>query len=99
MRKNLETLSKLEEELLKAKIRNVTAQAEKTEFKTRITKGEYVKISEVKKKWADDVSKVRAKLLGLHLKIAGQLANVDAVTASEIVKGAVLEILKDLSEE
>lgn len=88
----------LDEELIKAKIRNITAQAEKTELKTAITKREYVRIEEVKKKWADDVQKVRAKLLGLHVKIAPELANVDARTASQVVKEAVIEALMDLAE-
>lgn len=88
----------LQEELIRAKIRNVTAQAAKTELKTKITKRDYVKISEVKKKWADNVSKVRAKLLSWPSKLAGQLENVDAVTANEILKQAVNAALKELAE-
>lgn len=94
-----ELTEKLERELLRAKIRNVTAQAEKTEFKTSITRGEYIRVSDVKKKWADDVMKVRSKLLGMGAKIAGRLANVDAITANEIVNEAVKDALKELAEE
>lgn len=90
--------SGLDEELIKAKIRNITAQAEKTELKTAITRRDYVKVEHVKQKWADDVQKVRAKLLGLHVKIAPDLANVDARTAAVVVKNAVLEALSDLAE-
>lgn len=91
--------SDLDEDLIRAKIRNITAQAEKTELKNEITRGSYVKLSDVKKKWADDVQKVRSKLLGLHVKIAPELADVDAPTAAGIVKNAVLEILQDLAKD
>ena len=84
-------------ELLRAKIRNVNAQADKTEFKTKITQGEYVRISDVKKKWAQDVSNIKAKLLGLHVKLAPELANVSAREASNIVKAGIIDALQELA--
>lgn len=97
MKEKSENQSSLEEALIRAKIRNITAQAEKTELKTKITQRDYIRISEVKKKWADDVSKVRGKLLGLPAKLAGQLAGVDAVTANEILRMGVNDALKELA--
>lgn len=97
MKEKSENQSSLEEALIRAKIRNITAQAEKTELKTKITQRDYIRISEVKKKWADDVSKVRGKLLGLPAKLAGQLSGVDAVTANEILRMGVNDALKELA--
>lgn len=89
----------LTQKLLRAKIRNVTAQAEKTELKTQITQGNYVKIEDVKKKWGADVMKVRNKLLGLHITLASRLENVSAIEASAIIKAAVMEALNELAGE
>lgn len=91
--------SSLENELTRAKIRNIQAQADKTELKTRILRGEYVAVDDVRRTWADNVIKVRSKLLSLPGRLAGQLEDVDTAAAYSIVKGGIIDALNELAEE
>lgn len=89
--------SKLFRELTRAKIRSTNAIAEKNEIKNKILNGDYVLRSELEKEFADEIFKVRQKLLGLHVDLAPRLENVSAAEASEILEAAITDALRDLA--
>lgn len=97
-------------DLIEAKVRDTTAAAKLKEMKLAILKKEYVKLEEVNKRWNDQASRVKAKLLGLPARLSPQLAAlgmnegghtvnrsviIDAVNS--VLTGAVNEALNELA--
>ena len=89
------------EDLIDAKIRLTNAQAEMKEYQISILQKEYVKRDEVSKRWTDQVSRVRAKILSMPVRLAGMLSGREyaAGEIESITQGIVNEALQDLAGE
>lgn len=86
-------------ELIEAKTRLTNAKAEQAEIKLKVMKGEFVPLKDVEAKQAEEVSRVRTKLLAIPAKLArrlsGQVFGVYEVDA--ILSDAIIEALNELS--
>ena len=93
--------SELLDELTRTKIRVNIANAEKNELKNAVTRGELITVEAVNKKWAEDVSNVKAKLLAIPTKLTPILSNqvLTAQDVNKILTEAIYEALNELSEE
>ena len=88
-----------DQDLIAAKTRDVNAAADLKELKLRILRGEYIRASDVEKKQADEISRVRTKLLAVPSKLARRLSG-QAFTAQEVndvLTEAMNEALNELS--
>lgn len=92
--------SALLDELTRSKIRVNYANAEKNELKNAQTRKELISLNEVKTKWAQDVSNVKAKFLAIPDKLAPQLSGsvLERNIVHAILKDAVYETLQELSD-
>ena len=86
-------------DLIAAKTRLTSIKADQAEIKLKVMQGEYVSVKEVEARQADEVSRVRTKLLAIPAKLArrlsGQVLSVQEVDA--ILTEAVNEALNELS--
>ena len=86
--------------LIEAKTRNENAAADLKEFKLAILRGEYVALADVNKQLAEDVNKVRQKLLGMSSRIAPQLAGraFDGDEIKRLIDAVVYEALTEIAD-
>ena len=86
-------------DLVAAKTRLTSIKADQAEIKLKVMQGEYVSVKEVEARQAEEVSRVRTKLLAIPAKLArrlsGQVLSVQEVDA--ILTEAVNEALNELS--
>ena len=87
-------------DLIAAKTRNENAAADIKEFKLAVMRREYVAVSDVNKQLAENVNKVRQKLLGLSSRIAPQLAGQlhDGEEIKRLIDAVVYEALTELAD-
>ena len=90
----MSSADKLNEE----RARYTKIKADKEELKLKILRGEYVKVSEVNKQWADMAGNVRKKLLALEGRLPVQLENQRAGVIAEILRREIYEVLGELAE-
>ena len=76
------------------------AKAEQAEIKLKVMQGEFVPLREVEARQAEEISRVRTKMLALPTKLArrlsGQVYSIQEV--SEVLTKAVNEALTELSQ-
>ena len=86
-------------DLIEAKTRLTNIKADQAELKLKVMQGEYISVDEVNKRQAEEVARVRTKLLAIPSKLArrlsGQVFSVQEV--SEVLTEAVTEALNELS--
>ena len=85
------------DELNQERARYTKIKADKEELKLKILKGEYVKVSEVKKQWSDMAGNVRKKLLALEGRLPVQLEGMKAGNISEVLHREIYEVLGELA--
>ena len=87
-------------ELIAAKIRDTTAAAQLKEYKLAILQGEYVKVSDVNKRLAEDIGKVKSRLLGMSARLVPYLAGkvLDASEVKARIDAIVYEALTELAD-
>lgn len=86
-------------DLIEAKTRLTNAKAAQAEIKLKLMQGEFVPLKEVQKKQADEISRVRTKLLALPAKLARQMADtrMSASAVNELLTREINEALTELS--
>ena len=87
-------------DLIAARIRDTNASAALKEFKLAVKRKEYVALSDVNKKLAEDVGRVRSKLLGLASRIAPRIAekNLPLEDVKLMIDSVVYEALTELAD-
>ncbi|MBQ3396233.1 MAG: hypothetical protein IJG34_11255 [Synergistaceae bacterium] len=86
------------QELIEAQIRLTNARADRFEFRNKIERGEYIHRDAVNKAYADIVTSVKNKLLGLPAKLAPRLTGETEQVIAWRIKESVVEILNELAE-
>lgn len=86
-------------DLIAAKTRLTNAKAAQAEIKLKVMQGEYVPLKEVEARQADEVSRVRTKMLAIPAKVARKLADqkLSAPEISRIIMEEIAEALSELS--
>ena len=87
------------EDLIEAKTRLTNAQADMKELQLSILRKDYVLTEEVRHKWSEQAGRVRSKLLGLPVRLAGILGGREYMASEieSITQGIVNEALTDLA--
>ncbi len=82
----------------KAKVRLLSAQAEKTELEVETMRGKLVEVEQVGMVWGKLVSAFRARILSMPSRLAPQLANNKKVKEIEqILNNTLYEALEEIS--
>lgn len=86
-------------DLIAAKTRLTSIKADQAELKLKIMQGEYVSVKEVEARQADEVSRVRTKLLALPAKLARQMEylSMSAQSIEQLLMHEITEALNELS--
>lgn len=82
-----------------AKRRKVAAEAAMAELELAQKKGELVEIESVGELIEEEYARVRARLLGLPVKVAPALEHADLAEREHIIRNAVIECLDELTAD
>ena len=83
---------------MEAKIRDTNASAALKEFKLAEKMGEYILASEVEKEHAEEVARVKAKLLAIPAKMTPQVTGLTEKEAVySLLSSAIEEALNELA--
>jgi phage terminase Nu1 subunit (DNA packaging protein) len=86
-------------DLIEAKTRLTNIKADQAAIKLKLMQGEYVPLCDVEKRQAEEVTRVRTKLLALPSKLARRLSGktFSIQEVSDVLTEAVNEALSELS--
>ena len=87
----------LNEEYVQAKTRLATLQADKIAFALAVKRKEYVSVEEVAARSADEITRVKTKLLALPSRLAPQLVHQEAGEIFAALTAGIKEALSELA--
>ena len=88
-----------DEQLTASKIRNLDSLTAIREFNLGVKKGEYLLAAEVEKEHAEEVARVKSKLLAIPAKLTPQVTGLTATAeVYSLLSSAIDEVLNELAE-